>query len=221
MIVEGTWQYQITRGSFYVNIDRSSMGSFDDCAIHVDDLPKVIEELSRLLESEEEYLTTETDAGGWEIIKYELPRQKAENKAMRVELEQPDPIQCEGERTDVAREMAIIKEHMHQDPDFAWGWHCNIAMASVDEGMDHDAANRAAARFMYAAFDQKLENYDPNFKPKQPEDFEVWEHTNGRRAYWYKKHFIYLDGYTFTPFGEEFKKWKFTGDVVNLDALKG
>ena len=39
------------------------------------------------------------------------------------------------------------------DPDYAWSWHCNVAMPSVDEGMDRAAANRAAARFMHIAFD--------------------------------------------------------------------
>jgi len=47
------------------------------------------------------------------------------------------------------------------DPDYAHGWHCNIAMCFVDAflkdaGVDystiHAAANDAAERFMFAAF---------------------------------------------------------------------
>lgn len=52
----------------------------------------------------------------------------------------------------VEKELKVMSEAMKADMDFAWSWHCNIAMASVDEGMDHAAANRAAARFMKLAF---------------------------------------------------------------------
>lgn len=45
-----------------------------------------------------------------------------------------------------------LKDAIAGDAEYAWGWHCNIAMASVDEGMDHAAANRAAARFMFTCF---------------------------------------------------------------------
>jgi hypothetical protein len=45
-----------------------------------------------------------------------------------------------------------LKQELQADSEYAWGWHCNIAMASVDEGMDHAAANRAAARFMRNCF---------------------------------------------------------------------
>ncbi len=38
------------------------------------------------------------------------------------------------------------------DPDYAQGWHANIACAAMDEGLDPAAANRAASRFMKAAF---------------------------------------------------------------------
>ena len=54
---------------------------------------------------------------------------------------------------------AVIKESfeniaaaMKADYGYAWAWHCNIAMASVDEGMERAAANRAAARFMHTCF---------------------------------------------------------------------
>ena len=47
--LDGTWKYHISSTDTYVNIDRSPMHSFDDCGIHKDDLPMVIEVLSRLL----------------------------------------------------------------------------------------------------------------------------------------------------------------------------
>lgn len=38
------------------------------------------------------------------------------------------------------------------DPAWAWSYHCNLACAAMDEGLKPAAANRAAARFMKAAF---------------------------------------------------------------------
>ena len=52
----------------------------------------------------------------------------------------------------VKEAMDVLRKAMSEDEGYAWLWHCNIAMASVDEGMDHKAANKAAARFMYNAF---------------------------------------------------------------------
>ena len=46
-----------------------------------------------------------------------------------------------------------VRNAMQDDPHFAWSWHCNIAMAAYDEGLEHLAANRAAARFMLSAFE--------------------------------------------------------------------
>lgn len=45
-----------------------------------------------------------------------------------------------------------VKAAMQEDMDLAWAWHCNLAVASQDEGMEHAASNRAAARFMSACF---------------------------------------------------------------------
>lgn len=52
--------------------------------------------------------------------------------------------------------MSTIKDAMTKDPDYAWSWFCNVAMASIDEGMEYKAAQRAAARFMYNAFEQDM-----------------------------------------------------------------
>lgn len=48
--------------------------------------------------------------------------------------------------------MDHLRGALQSDPEYAWGWHCNIAMAAFDEGLDRDAANRAAARFMKNCF---------------------------------------------------------------------
>ena len=51
-----------------------------------------------------------------------------------------------------AEAMAILSSAIRDDAGYAWGWHCNIAMAFVDEGATYDQANKAAARFMSLCF---------------------------------------------------------------------
>ena len=60
--------------------------------------------------------------------------------------------------------MRVVLDAMRSDPEYAWSWHCNIAMAFVDEGGDHALANHAAARFM-----RSLAGVDPAHKiPAKP-----------------------------------------------------
>lgn len=47
----------------------------------------------------------------------------------------------------------VLRGAIKKDSSYAWSWHCNVAVCSMDEGLDHKAANRAAARFMYNCFD--------------------------------------------------------------------
>lgn len=66
--------------------------------------------------------------------------------------------------SNIADVMGILKEAMQNDPNYAHGWHCNIAMSCYDEIMDstldtfkHEdvmkAVNNAASRFMKLCFD--------------------------------------------------------------------
>lgn len=42
---------------------------------------------------------------------------------------------------------------MRDDPEYAWSWHCNLAMPIMDStGVSHEAANKAAARLMQHLF---------------------------------------------------------------------
>ena len=41
-----------------------------------------------------------------------------------------------------------LTKALRDDLDYAWGWHCNIAMTAFDAGCPHDVANEGAARFM-------------------------------------------------------------------------
>jgi len=50
--------------------------------------------------------------------------------------------------TPVSLAVQTLIKALQEDIDFAWSYHCNIAMAFQDEGGDYKASNRAAARFM-------------------------------------------------------------------------
>jgi len=56
------------------------------------------------------------------------------------------------ETTDGSAAYYAFKQALQADPEWAWTYHCNLACAAMDEGMRGPAANRAAARFMKAAF---------------------------------------------------------------------
>lgn len=45
-----------------------------------------------------------------------------------------------------------LRRALQADPDYAWSWHCNIAMAFYDVGGDHAMANKAAHLFMQRTF---------------------------------------------------------------------
>jgi hypothetical protein len=54
-----------------------------------------------------------------------------------------------------------LKYEMQSDSDYAWSWHCAVAVCFKDEGGTHEASNKAAARFMKLAFDAEYEDYKP------------------------------------------------------------
>lgn len=66
---------------------------------------------------------------------------------------------------------------MKADPEYAWGWHCNLAMAMHDSGAGpHQACNRGAALFLSLLSDGAVdttqhpayENTQGNIKPVNP-----------------------------------------------------
>lgn len=50
----------------------------------------------------------------------------------------------------------VLKNAVNNDPDYAWSWHCNLAMPFVDEGGSHETANKAAARIMSILFEHDI-----------------------------------------------------------------
>lgn len=51
-----------------------------------------------------------------------------------------------------------LKDAIHADPDYAWGWLCNLAvpMRDVIPAVTHSQANRAAALIMQQMFDYDI-----------------------------------------------------------------
>lgn len=55
-----------------------------------------------------------------------------------------------------------LKKVMKDDTEYAWGWHCNIAMPAYDSGISPIAANLASARIMKHLFDIDI-TQNPNW----------------------------------------------------------
>ena len=71
----------------------------------------------------------------------------------------------------VPESMATVSNAIRNDPGYAWSWHCNIAMAAVDEGVNHMAANKLAARFLMILTGVDTTK-NPHF-PKEPVEPEL------------------------------------------------
>jgi hypothetical protein len=71
-------------------------------------------------------------------------------------VDEPNPFEGRIEKnvgkSSVSGLVEGLSQAMQNDQDLAWTWHCNIAAVSIDEGVDHETANLAAARFMSIAF---------------------------------------------------------------------
>ena len=48
--------------------------------------------------------------------------------------------------------MDHLKQVIQTDEDYAWGWHCNLAMAMCDNGVPRTKANDTAANVMQQFF---------------------------------------------------------------------
>lgn len=117
----------------------------------------------------------------------------------------PAPKLAGPQKPTVQQAMEVVTQAMRDDPEYAWSWHCNIAMAFVDEGGDPAMGNHAAARFM-----RLLANVEPAHElPARPEpalktpsgwrlvpeeptsemlDQGVEQHTCEQEDRWYSNH---------------------------------
>ena len=65
--------------------------------------------------------------------------------------------------TEIEIAMNTLRNAMNKDHDYAWGWHCNMAVMAMDAGAEHNVANDGAARFMKLAFDIDVTQF-PEYK---------------------------------------------------------
>jgi len=63
-------------------------------------------------------------------------------------------------RISTSESYEILKKAIQDDDDYAWSWHCNIAVPFMDEGGTHEMANRAAARCMRTMFGVDVSLFD-------------------------------------------------------------
>ena len=56
--------------------------------------------------------------------------------------------------------MALLTKHMHDDPEYAWGWLCNLAMPIMDAtGVSPQIANQAGAHLIHHLFGVDITNH--------------------------------------------------------------
>lgn len=72
----------------------------------------------------------------------------------------------------VVQAMRVLSAAMKTDPDYAWSWHCNLAMAMYDQGCDPVQANKGAASFMATCFD-----LDTKLNPHYQSCITNWQET--------------------------------------------
>ena len=101
--------------------------------------------------------------------------------------------------------MATVSKAIRNDPAYAWSWHCNIAVAAMDEGVDHMTANKLAARFLMI-----LTGVDTTKNPLFPQE-EVKPELAHKVSYW-KRH----DNHAFIPGSHGSKE-----TVIVVEKVKG
>lgn len=82
----------------------------------------------------------------------------------------------------IAHPFSLLKEAIHADPEYAWGWHCNLAMPVFDTCFDkrltssanHERANQAAALMMRQLFDYDITKH-PRYEGKKSVAQEYFE----------------------------------------------
>ena len=95
----------------------------------------------------------------------------------------------------VKQSFDTIKKAMHEDYSYAWSWHCNIAVPAMDEGLPHEAANKAAARFMYNAFELDTTSPPKGMEENDISDVEIAELSESYKEL-HKTEIVYPSGFT-------------------------
>lgn len=115
-----------------------------------------------------------------------------------------------------------VIQAMQDDPEYAWGWHCNIAMAFVDAGGDRYTANQGAARFleMFAKVQPAHELPAPEQKPvaviKRNEAGQITMQTPDGNPF---DMFKYIGAKLFTPPPQ--REWqRLTDEDIDVVTIK-
>ena len=84
-------------------------------------------------------------------------------------IEDASEILCQGKEKSI---FDPLHNMINADPDYAWGWHCNLAMPIMDElNCSHYEANQAAARIMQHMFQIDMTKHEEF--PKAPPRIEL------------------------------------------------
>ena len=102
-------------------------------------------------------------------------------------LDAPEKFTSEPENP-IPEVIAKLSNIMHNDPVYAWGWLCNIAVTAQDEGMSYSASNRGAARFMRTAFGVDMTKHE-NFPSTQENGDEIYEEVVRMAVHLWRKHY--------------------------------
>lgn len=63
--------------------------------------------------------------------------------------------------TDTKHPFEALSEQIHADPEYAWGWLCNLAVPIMDAAnVSHVAANQAAALIMAQMFGYDITTHE-------------------------------------------------------------
>jgi len=115
-----------------------------------------LETLRRELESKTNYYLAVKS----EVNFYEMQIHEARSKGLR-EFDSQDFIPEAKPKTEtlISMAMGILKDAFEKAPDYAHGWHCNLAMSFLDAETSNagqrcmiDVCNDGASRFMKVAF---------------------------------------------------------------------
>ena len=158
------------------------------------DVPAVLEEVSKILRVISDVVKNPADSrrpipSGWVVLgPAKLQPRKPGDKHWSIAagewVDTPDDaieyanlddwrairkVDEDAGESSVAKLLEGLAKAMQYDSDLAWTWHCYIAVGSLDEGVCHETANLAAARFMSTAFGVDVTTFD------QWKSFLSWE----------------------------------------------
>ncbi len=69
-----------------------------------------------------------------------------------------------------------LKADIHNDEELAWGWHCNLAVSALDEGVSHETSNKIAARTMMVFFGYDITKHKHYRYKSHSNDIEFLQH---------------------------------------------